>query len=216
MSQFPHVIPLSQFLPNMDAARGCSVPAWRTDLWEVVRRTPNLDWLILTKRISNTKGMLPYHTASTPWANVWIGSTDRDIPKLLAVPAAKRFLSMEPLLGPVNLSGLLDGINWVIVGGESGPGARPMHPDWPRRLRDQCQAVGVPFLFKQWGEWTGPANPIPGASLGDEMRRGSVQLLHAPGNQEGFFRRGDAFVRRIGKQAAGRVLDEILHDGFPL
>lgn len=117
-----------------------------------------------------------------PPHNVWIGATmvnqkevDRDMPTLLEVPARVRFLSMEPLLGHVSLGlsrapkeddrqdldGPIDriitpvgsGINWVIAGGESGPNARPMHPDWARSLRDQCQAAGVPFFFKQWGEW---------------------------------------------------------------
>ncbi|MGM3015920.1 DUF5131 family protein, partial [Bacillus cereus group sp. BC329] len=82
---------------------------------------------------------------------------DRDIQKLLAVPARVRFLSIEPMLGPVDLKMDLRAtgrhVDWVICGGESGPGARPMYPDWARSLRDQCKAAGVPFLFKQWGEW---------------------------------------------------------------
>lgn len=150
---------------------------------------------------------------------------DRDIPKLLAVPAAKRFLSMEPLLGPVEL-GLCDCdhgsvpapqnaggvtcpkcngtggrlVDWVIVGGESGPGARPMHPDWARSLRDQCQAAGVPFLFKQWGEWAP-----------DE---GFVSLSH-PMHEWG---EGDAITTRSwrrGKKAAGRLLDGRTWDEVP-
>ncbi len=93
-----------------------------------------------------------------PARNVWLGVSVEDqqraeerIPDLLATPAAVRFLSVEPLLGPVALRDLMDKIDWVIVGGESGPGARPMHPDWVRSIRDQCQAAGVPFFFKQWG-----------------------------------------------------------------
>ena len=104
-----------------------------------------------------------------PLPNVWLGVTaesqeaaDERIPLLLQTPAAVRFVSCEPLLGPIDL-GLVDenggpndfarlsGLDWVIVGGESGPGARPMYPDWARSLRDQCQAAGVPFFFKQWG-----------------------------------------------------------------
>jgi protein gp37 len=170
---------------------------WRIELVRLIMSTPNLDWLLLTKRIGNAAEMLEVafrgHTAQREgWRdnvppNVWIGATvvnqaeaDRDIPKLLAVPASKRFLSMEPLLGPVDLSHIdIDGhseifplagtggcedydgnaapdlpaLDWVIVGGESGPSARPMHPDWARSLRDQCATAGVPFLFKQWGEW---------------------------------------------------------------
>jgi protein gp37 len=125
-----------------------------------------------------------------PLPNVWLGtsisdqaSADLRIPQLLACPAAVRFVSAEPLLGPVDMtevavarpdlhaSSIIDvlrgtggfthdpkgRIDWVIVGGESGPHARPMHPDWARSLRDQCAAAGVPFLFKQWGEW-GPGS----------------------------------------------------------
>ena len=106
-----------------------------------------------------------------PLPNVWLGVSvedqeraDERIPELLATPAAKRFISAEPLLGPLDIVGayLIPpglkgedcwGIDWVIAGGESGPGARPMHPDWARSLRDQCKAAGVPFFFKQWGEW---------------------------------------------------------------
>lgn len=93
----------------------------------------------------------------TPRPNIWLGTSvenqdaaDSRIRHLLNTPAAVRFLSLEPLLGP--LPGLnLEGIHWVIVGGESGPGARPMHPEWARDIREQCVAAGVPFFFKQWG-----------------------------------------------------------------
>lgn len=116
-----------------------------------------------------------YNLFGVPWRasdNVWIGVSVEDqatanerIPLLLQVPAAVRFLSCEPLLGEIDLIESLgffskveyrticDCIQWVIVGGESGPGARPMNPDWARLLRDLCQAAGVPFFFKQWGEW---------------------------------------------------------------
>lgn len=157
---------------------------WRADLFNLIESTPKLDWLLLTKRIGNVEKMVPEATDlidygegwQSMWGqgvwpeNVWLGITicnqaeaDRDIPKLLTVPAAKLFLSMEPLLGPVDLqkscsikcpnNGALNGIDWVIVGGESGPNARPMHPDWARSLRNQCQSTSVPYLFKQWGEW---------------------------------------------------------------
>ncbi|MFP4889289.1 phage Gp37/Gp68 family protein [Paraburkholderia sp. EG304] len=197
-------------------------PTWRRDLFNLIAKTPNLDWLLLTKRIGNVMQMIS-ETAQYRFDleciesprlpdNVWLGATvvnqaeaDRDIPKLLAVPARVRFLSMEPLLGPVNLwlptrtwtnsagdttcdhccngdrcddpthyergmpewrvrcphcrgTGNGKPIDWVIVGGESGTDARPMHPSWPRALRDQCAAAGVPFLFKQWGEWTPSEN----------------------------------------------------------
>lgn len=157
-------------------------PAWRRGLFYLIVDTPNLDWLLLTKRIGNVQQMVQAATLCDflP-SNVWLGATivnqeeaDRDIPKLLAVPARVRFLSMEPLLGPVDISRHLDycekldkhgisrraggqhikcdkhcGISWVIAGGESGTGARLMHPDWARSLRDQCSAAGVPFFMKQ-------------------------------------------------------------------
>lgn len=185
---------------------------WRDDLFALIDRTPNLDWLVLTKRIGNVRPMLASLQRELP-ANVWLGATivnqveaNRDIPKLLATPAAKRFLSMEPLLEQVNLTGLNalgEGfIDWVIVGGESGQDARPMHPDWVRSVRDQCAASDVPFLFKQWGEW-----------------RQLIDLHTAPGYL------GDAKTRftfdhstsvcRVGKRWAGRVLDGVEHNGFP-
>lgn len=214
---------------------------------------------MLTKRIGNVNGMLAdiRHGNDAdlsmldmmPLPNVWIGATivnqteaDRDIPKLLKVPARVRFLSMEPLLGPVNLTSVPVGgghghhefdpiitgnalqratsadpsVHWVIVGGESGPGARPMHPDWARSLRDQCQAAGVPFLFKQWGEWM-PRGPesmgyqlvegVPRIRLTDLGENGSV--LSAEGG-------GHVWMQRAGKKAAGRLLDGRTWDGFPV
>lgn len=145
-------------------------PQWRDDLWALVRATPNLDWLMLTKRIGNVNKMLPSDWGDG-YANVWLGisvvnqdEVDRDIPKLLAAPARLRWLSMEPLLGAVSFEGLfanpgnvrdttnaLEEIDWVVVGGESGPRARPMQAEWVNSLRDQCSAVDVPFFFKQWG-----------------------------------------------------------------
>ena len=146
---------------------------WRVDLWQVIHDTPSLDWLLLTKRPQNIGDMLP-RSSTWPWPNVWLGTTaenqaeaDRRIPQLLATPAAVRFLSCEPLLGPISLDrwpvgsmfpaamlGKVEGgFDWVIAGGESGPGARPMHPGWGRSLRDLCAAAGVPYFHKQNGEW---------------------------------------------------------------
>lgn len=127
---------------------------WRDEAWAIVRRCPNLVFQILTKRPEDILERLP-----TDWgegyANVWLGVSCEDrcyglprIDLLRSVPAAIRFLSIEPLLedvGPINLQG----IDWVIVGGESGPGWRPMEHAWARSIRDQCHAAGVPFFFKQ-------------------------------------------------------------------
>lgn len=207
-------------------------PAWRQDLWELIHRTPHLDWLLLTKRPQNIASMLPMpgvslDAAMWPWPNVWLGTTvenqaeaDRRIPHLLQVPARVRFLSCEPLLGPVDLTRIdpvifdarinaLTGvwhwgtgqrrresaIHWVICGGESGPGARPMHPDWARSLRDQCAAAGVPFFFKQWGEWAP-------AAYGVSADKRSMLL-------------NGAYLRNVGKKTAGRLLDGAQHDGVP-
>lgn len=235
-----------------------------------------------------------------PLPNVWLGVSvedqvraDERVPQLLATPAAVRFLSCEPLLGPVNIEPWLspdiacqscddgegygnrcsrndiprdeqcpwnravqivrdhgpyaeDGeptavtcevitLNWVIVGGESGPGARPMHPDWARSLRDQCAAAGVPFFFKQWGDWA------PVCAMSEDViescyprRRGEHDdrtrrpikpqaILTSDGRSLDLFH-PDAFragtrsmtVFRIGKKAAGRLLNGIEHNGMPV
>jgi protein gp37 len=147
-------------------------PAWRAELWALVRETPHLDWLILTKRIGNVQGMLPQDWR-TGYANVWLGITVvnqdevvRDVPKLMCTPAALRWLSMEPLLGPVSLHATpssVERLNWVVVGGESGHSARPMSAHWVDDLRHQCAARGVAFFFKQWG---GEARDKGGCLLG--------------------------------------------------
>jgi protein gp37 len=197
-------------------------PQWRADMMQVIVDTPHLDWLLLTKRIGNAHSMLDAAVPGgwTAWPNVWIGATicnqdeaDRDIPKLLAMPAAKRFLSMEPLLGPVAVFSEVTGellhssgddfspgsIDWVIVGGESGPGARPMHPQWVRSLRDQCVAAnGAAFLFKQWGEWA-PQRP------GIEIIDSSLDHRFSDGT----------WMERVGKKAAGRHLDGQLWNQLP-
>lgn len=169
-----------------------------------------------------------------PLPNVWLGVSvedqaraDERMPDLLATPAAVRWISAEPLLGPVDLKDFLlchdaappcagPSKYWVVAGGESGPGARPMHPDWARSLRDQCAAAGVPFLFKQWGEWRetdGPKTTIENRKIGKGThwltRDG---LLHEGSN---FSIYHDYRVLKMGKRAAGRTLDGVLHDGYP-
>ena len=128
-------------------------PQWRDDVWALVRETPNLDWIILTKRIGNVPKMLPADW-DQGYPNVWLcittvtqGEFDRDWPKLKAIPAAVRGLSIEPQLEPITLRGERPG--WVIAGAESGHGARPYSDDWARKLRDECSASGTPFFFKQ-------------------------------------------------------------------
>lgn len=187
-----------------------------------------------------------------PLPNVWLGTSIEDqpaaddrVPLLLQTPAAVRFLSCEPLLGPLGLSKWIGGdfavntrdcepmkprtaellwkmaaaafrhaggaaVDWVIVGGESGPGARPMHPDWARSLRDQCQAAGVPFFFKQWGEWAPKPRRenLPGKPTmyctGDALltREGKIESYESCGGIG-----NHAVMERAGKKAAGALLD---------
>lgn len=128
----------------------------RDRLWSLIRETPHLDWQMLTKRAPRIADCLP-EGWGTGYPNVWLGVTVENrkhglprIDHLRDVPAQVRFLSIEPLLedlGPLDLTG----IHWVIVGGESGPLARPMQPEWVASIRAQCEAQGVPFFFKQWG-----------------------------------------------------------------
>ncbi|SOE85637.1 protein gp37 [Burkholderia sp. YR290] len=256
-------------------------PSWRADLFDLIEKTPNLDWLLLTKRIGNVTKMIS-ETAQRRFDlecieaprlpdNVWLGATvvnqdeaDRDIHKLIETPARVRFLSMEPLLGPVDLeavawpsipghrvdvlrggywnkagvlacgpsaglgeprggftnhSDMPGRIDWVIVGGESSHGARPMHPDWARDLRDQCDAAGVKFLFKQWGEWA------PGENCGDPLKRTErvadwwdgewAFSTMTPGAAEGMHCDDEPVLYRCGKKVAGRMLDGRTHDEFP-
>jgi len=159
-----------------------------------------------------------------PWPlpNVWLGvsvgdqtAADERIPELLATPAAVPFVSAEPLLGPVDLGQWLDGLDWVIVGGESGPGARPMHPDWARSLRDQCVAAGVSFFFKQWGAW-GTVGLRPSGTPGQYAIASAeprsdfwTQTVHQVDQYPRMFDLlgGASVLERIGKKAAGRLLD---------
>lgn len=165
-------------------------------VWSVMAQTPHHTFQVLTKRPERmAQALSSSFDADAPLPNVWLGVTcenqeqaDKRIPHLLQTPAAVRFLSVEPMLGPVDVMPYLSNredwycptcdrfvggasvkfdethdlcgqpcgdppldIHWVICGGESGPGARPIHPDWARSLRDQCAAAGVPFFFKQWG-----------------------------------------------------------------
>lgn len=127
----------------------------RDKLWELIRRTPHLDWQILTKRPQLIAENLPVDW-NDGYENVWLGTSVEDehvvsrIHQLVAVPTSVHFLSLEPLLGPLpNLP--LNGIQWVIVGGESGPKSRPISPSWVEEIRQQCETAQVPFFFKQWG-----------------------------------------------------------------
>lgn len=142
------------FVNSMSDLFHARVPAaFVARVFEVMAATPQHTYQVLTKRATRLRRLSP----DLPWPpNVWMGVSVENgdvahrVDELRQVPAAVRFLSCEPLLGP--LDGLdLDGIGWVIAGGESGSGARPMDPAWPRQLRDACVSASVPFFFKQWG-----------------------------------------------------------------
>jgi len=156
------------FIPEADE--------WRADAWNIIRRTPRLVYQILTKRPERIEQCLPDDWGGKGYPNVFLGVSAEDqrqadfrIPILLKIPARIRFLSCEPLLGRIDLMGseylrrhfvsyddprvLREQIDWVIVGGESGPDARPMLPGWVHTILGQCRYAKVPFFFKQWGEW---------------------------------------------------------------
>ncbi|WP_422444318.1 DUF5131 family protein [Thermoanaerobacterium sp. DL9XJH110] len=223
-------------------------------------------YMILTKRpermreyIESCCEAMDYVGGKFPFTNIWLGVTvenqqaaNERIPILFQIPTAVRFVSCEPLLGPMDLSEWLkevrycerhgqlcdEGVTWdnngqllckyckrpverfsllnlVIVGGETGPGARPMHPDWARSLRDQCQAAGVTFFFKQWGEW------MPHDGCWDEPHQ---KIIMAPDGEicEPYHgwgldqrERGWEFMVRVGKKRAGRLLDGRTWDEIP-
>lgn len=174
-----------------------------------------------------------------PLPNVWLGVSAEDqtrlderIPELMATLAAVRFLSAEPLLGPLTLTrcgrnglGIAGDalrwpgssgpsrsfgprLDWVIVGGESGPGARPMHPDWARRIRNDCADAGVPFFFKQWGNF----RP---SYLGIELRLINLEPDGRWERSVGIHSPRQELMADVGKRAAGRLLDGVTHDAMP-
>jgi protein gp37 len=189
--------------------RRSELHAQRERLWKLIEATPWLDWLLLTKRPQNIQPMVPW---SLKWpANVWLGTTietqmyaEKRLPFLLKNGSVVRFLSCEPLLGPLDLTHWfrkngLHSIDWVIAGGESGPRSRPMHPDWAGNILRQCQKANVPFHFKQWGHWaptevTAESVPAQTVKLPEER---PVQMVP------------------LGKKAAGRLLEGATWNGLP-
>lgn len=195
-------------------------------------KTPHT-FMILTKR---PERMMKYFIDRGNWTNnVWLGvsvedqrTADERIPLLLQTPAAVRFVSYEPALEGVDFTPYLygwhsdprpveldPGIDWIIMGGESGPGARPMHPDWARSVRDQCQVAGVPFFFKQWGEYV--PNEQGCGSEGYDFKNRHIAVR--PDGTHSNFRRSDdnsaSMMAHAGKKAAGRLLDGREWDEYP-
>lgn len=261
--------------------------AWLDQIFGVMACSPQHIFQVLTKRPERmrdylTTQMLEHRLAAAqaafplpspgfwphlPLPNVWLGVSVEDqaradgrIPALLDTPAAIRWVSAEPLLGPVDLDcikipgvvspldslrceayadikngrhagqrmycgmkyGCGRGIDWIVAGGESGNGARPMHPNWARSLRDQCEAANVPFFFKQWGEWAPQAGAVDGWVLGDDPE---VSRFDHRDWEDGHWGEPyrpawcddveDDTVSRIGKRNAGRSLDGIEHNAMP-
>jgi len=244
-------------------------------------KTDALDPMITCVTEAQSRGVemddLPLETR-WPLPNVWLGvsvedqaTADERIPLLLQTPAAVRFVSYEPALGPVDFEQWLGtahcddcetdevdigvgtlkrpavevplsrwpceasgvrrcgcgsvavketrGIDWIIAGGESGPGARPAHPDWFRSVRDQCKAAGVPFFFKQWGEWaevpkmpSGYGRMVLPTDVQVESDGTVTSMPNVPG---GVGPNGATAMRRLGKTKAGRLLDGVEHSEFP-
>jgi protein gp37 len=218
------------------------VPDWWIDeVFEGIIRNPQHRFLLLTKRPDRMAHYINKTFREKDWVfdldfwmtNVWAGVSVEDqaaaeerIPALLGVSAAVRFVSVEPMLEPVDLqhigsanarsgrlaalSGKIDfmrsrkftnKLDWVICGGESGPGARPVHPDWVRFLRDECIEAGVPFFFKQWGEHCYPG----------QMPEDTYTEVDASVNLAGHYDR----PWKVGKKKAGRLLDGVEWNQVP-
>ena len=245
---------------GVDSENWKLVSRLRQELLELIPEHPELDFLLLTKRPEN---VLKYGRVGMAWMkdgvppNAWVGvsiegqlTADDRLSKLAKIPAAVRFVSCEPMIGPVDIEpylrcpecnysnadarlhmdhflcsqrgGLLPPeIHWVIFGGESGPKARPMHPDWVRSLRDQCVAANVPFFFKQWGEWL-PWMEFSDAHVDDDIESSRYLACYFEDGKwtEPEYAGWDSdmpddTVGRVGKSRAGRMLDGRTWDEVP-
>lgn len=209
---------------------------------------PHHTFLVLTKRphlladylndpetpariraVGEARGWRTLESGAWPIPNVWGGTSvglqahaEEKIPHLLRAPLARRFLSCEPLLGPLDLRQYLDRLDWVITGGESGPRARPMHPQWALDIRDQCQSADVAFFFKQWGEWlpaeaSGSPEAITAISkiTREHYEHGRAKATASQHVQLMPYLTTQQFCYRVGKHAAGRELDGVIWDQIP-
>lgn len=216
---------------------------------------PEYTFILLTKR---SKRMMEYFFKNEVPNNAWIGITicnqkeaEENIPRFLLINAKVKFISVEPMLGPVDLTQIpngtdwtvtwnvltgipydhdydeeqpenrIDGINWVICGGESGSNARPMHPQWVRSLRDQCKLYNVPFLFKQWGCWScfsenahDDIDEIMAWKNKCKLHVKKSRYLNLNGGH-GFHGEKVCFMVKQGKKRTGRLLDGVVHDEYP-
>lgn len=223
---------------------------WIDRVFHIMALTPWHTYMVLTKRARRMQEYLSDPDTQKlypglPLPNVWLGVSIEDqdtandrVPWLLRTPAAVRFVSAEPLLGPVNLRALradraLHGsargprpkLDWVICGGESGKDARPMHPDWACTLRDQCAETNTPFFFKQWGEWIPwewehpPYLKSQNGQAKDRHELPNNIMDDPPGWDSGMGYVGEAeshaVFQKVGKKKAGRLLDGRTHDDHP-
>lgn len=214
---------------------------WILDVFTVMAAADHHTYQVLTKRPDRACDFLskcyllddiyanwytftgkPAEVYSWPLPNVWIGASAEDQTRynirrrwLDETPAVKRFWSLEPLLGPIEMDIQFVKPDWVIAGGESGPSARPMHPAWARSIRDQCAAAGVPFFFKQWGEWM----PVKVVDAGDGPFGigDGADPLHAYPNIPVYPARNmnGQDMWRVGKKRTGRLLDGNEHNAMP-
>jgi protein gp37 len=214
---------------------------WLKWVFQVIYENQSNIFVILTKRperMAKFFSLLAIGNMCSSFPNLWIGVTaenqkqaNQRIPILLQIPAAKRFVSIEPMLGPVDLTWIQDsrihaidsldnnsithnneviekGLDWVICGGESGPKARPMHPDWVRSIRDQCASANVPFFFKQWGEW------LPSYDFGERLDELIVDFPKCRIGANHEHEDGIQMVK-VGRKAAGDMLDGKEHHEWP-
>jgi len=195
-------------------------------VWNVMRQAKQHQFVVLTKRPQRMYSVAYDLAVWPPLRNAWLGvsvkdqtTADERIPILLRTPAARRVVSYEPALGPVDFnavpmpdgdtlgSGLFNhgegaGIDWLIAGGETGPGARPAHPDWFRSARNQCEAAGTPFFFKGWGEW------LPSGQVGNGCHGEIPKGMR-------YHNFGDCISANVGKARSGRLLDGSEHNRTP-
>jgi len=209
------------FIQSMSDLFDTEVPVeWFGEAWDHIERCNRLELQIVTKRLTVIEKRLAA-IGRTSWpkhAGLIISvvnqdEADRDIPRLIELKAKLGIpwigLSMEPLLSCVVMNYVwLRHLDWVIVGGESGSNARPIHPDWVRLLRDRCAATEVPFLFKQWGEWA-PSR------FGEERRLININPDGSWEPSVGLLTVQQRLMAKVGKKRAGRLLDGVEHNGFP-
>lgn len=184
---------------------------WRLELFELIKKTPHLDWLVLTKRPEVACDFFRFRPDFL-LDNIWIGTSVEDQKRaderreiFKTIPAKIKFVSYEPAIGPVNWRGW-EFIDWMICGGESGPDARPMHPSWARVARDWSIANKIAFHFKQWGEYS------------PKISDNELELINFKGQKSGVYEGelGDyKSMYRVGKKEAGRTLDGRTWDEFP-